>query len=147
MKTIKEFNRLVILLALVLAGSSLLISSANASITVIGNPDISDTSLSASDIENIFLGKKKSLPSGQKVKVVTLKSGASHDEFLSSYVKKSASQFSAFWKRKIVDGTGIPPKSFESEADLVAYIKSKSGTIGYISSDTPADGVKTIAVQ
>lgn len=147
MKSIQEFNRIVILIALVLAGCSILISRVNASVVVIANADISDSSLSSTDIENLFLGKKMTLPGGQKVKVVTLKSGETHDEFLSNYVNKSASQFSAFWKRKIVDGTGIPPKSFESESELVDFIKSNSGTIGYVSSDLTGVGVKTITIQ
>ena len=147
MKSIQALNRIVIMIAIGLAGCSLILSKATVSVVVVGNLDIADSSVTSSDLENIFLGKKTSLPSGQKVKVVTLKNGETHDTFLSSYVNKSASQFSAFWKRKIVDGTGIPPKSFESETDLIEYVKSNSGTIGYISSDTTASGVKTLSIE
>lgn len=146
MKTTQEFNRIVVILALILAGCSLMMSRANA-VEVVASPDITDDSLTASDIENLFLGKKKSLPGGQKVKVVTLKSGGAHDEFLSQYVGKSASQFSAYWKRKIVDGTGIPPKSFSSEQELIDYVKSQRSIIGYISDASSADGVNVIQVQ
>lgn len=147
MKTTQEFNRVVVILALILAGFSLMLSSANANVVVVASTDISDDTLSASDVENLFLGKKKSLPGGQKVKVVTLKGGDVHETFLSQYVNKSASQFSAYWKRKIVDGTGIPPKSFTSEQELLDYVKGKANIIGYISDTSGVDGVNVIQIQ
>lgn len=147
MKTMQDFHRLVLVLALALFGFSILVHQANADVVLVAHPDVPDASLSAADIENLFLGKRKTLPSGESVKVVTLKDGDAHDAFLSAYVNRSASQFSAFWKRKIVDGTGIPPKSFDSEAELIAHVKANSGTLGYVSNSTPADGVKVIAVE
>lgn len=146
MKTTQAFNRSVVILALILAGCSLLLSNANA-VQIVASPDISDSSLTSSDIENLFLGKKKSLPGGQKVKVVTLKGGDAHDSFLGAYVSKSSSQFSAYWKRKIVDGTGIPPKSFATEQDLIDYIKSNSNVIGYASDGVTTEGTKVIQIQ
>ena len=146
MKTTQAFNRSVVILALILAGCSLLLSNANA-VQVVASPDISDSNLTSSDVENLFLGKKMSLPGGQKVKVVTLKSGDTHDSFLSAYVSKSSSQFSAYWKRKIVDGTGIPPKSFASEQELIDYIKSNNNVIGYASDGSATEGTKIIQIQ
>jgi hypothetical protein len=141
-RSFKTAFRLISMTCFLLAGSQLF-----SDVILVGSPSISDTNIAASDVEAIFLGKKKSLSSGQKVKIVTLKDGDTHDMFLSSYLNKTASQFSAFWKRKIVDGTGIPPKKFDSESELLAYVRSKDDVIGYVSSGTALDGVKTLSVQ
>lgn len=134
--------------ALLLFAFSLPLSShVSADVIVISNSSVSDSSISAADLEKIFLGKKRSLSSGTKVKAVVLKSGAAHEQFLSTYVNKSAGQYSAYWKRKIVEGTGIPPKSFASESDLIAYIKNNANTIGYLSSEADTLGLNVISVN
>lgn len=108
-----------------------------ADLLVIANNSVSESSVSKQDLKMIFLGKKKSWEGGQKIKPVTLKDGESHDAFVNTYVEKTPASFSSFWKHAILSGTGIPPKSFTSEDDLVKYVAGKDGAVGYISSDTP----------
>lgn len=118
-----------------------------ADILVIANSSVSETSLSKQDVQLIFLGKKKSWGSGQKIKPAILKGGDTHEAFVSTYVEKTASSFSSYWKHAILSGTGIPPKSFSSEEDLVKYVAGQEGGVGYISNDTPHDGVAVLTVQ
>lgn len=124
-----------------------LFNIACAEVLLIGNNSISETSVSKSEVKRIFLGKMKKWNDGSKIRPVTLKRGAIHEEFMKDFVNKTASAFSSFWKRAIVSGTGIPPKSFVSEEEVVNYVSSKPGTLGYISPDTPHEGVKVISVQ
>jgi ABC-type phosphate transport system substrate-binding protein len=147
MKTFQDLYRLIILFGLTLGAFSVLISKANASVVMLASPDITETTLSAADVENIYLGKRRTLPNGQNVKFVVLKAGDAHETFMSTYVKRSGSQFSAFWKRKIVDGTGIPPKSIDSDAEMVAFLKSNPGHIGYVAEGTATNGLQVITLQ
>ncbi len=118
-----------------------------ASAIVIANPNVSQDSVKSADLAKLFLGKNQAWSDGQKMVPVTLESGSAHDSFLKMYLKKSASQFSTFWKQAIFTGQGIPPKSFKSEAELVDYVKKVAGAIGYISSETPHEGVKVLKVE
>ena len=73
-----------------------------------------------------------------------------HDEpqsFLKKYVGKSSSEFKNFWNKILFTGAGVPPTPFNSEADMVEYVKKTKGAIGYIDSSTPHSGVKTVKIN
>ncbi len=125
----------------------LLCRFASADIILIANNSVKETSISKGEVKRAFLGKKKRWADKQKINTVTLKKGAVHKDFVKKYINKSPSSFSSFWKRALVTGTGIPPKSFNTESDIVKYIEETQGGIGYISSDTPHDGVKVLSIE
>ena len=66
---------------------------------------------------------------------------------LKEFVKKSPSQFGSFWKKAVFTGAGKPPKSFKTEADLIRYVTSSPGSIGYIDASTLHEGVLVLQVQ
>lgn len=138
-----------IMFFIICAGILVLPGYSQAGIVVIANNSVAESSVTKQDLKMIFLGKKKSWDSGKKIKPVTLKDGASHEAFVSTYVEKTAASFSSFWKHAILSGTGIPPKSFSSEGDLLKYVAGKEGAVGYISSDTPYSDsdVKVLSIK
>ena len=111
---------------------------------VIVNNGVSSASLDNDTIKNIYLGKKSKWDDAQKIVAVALEEGTTHQAFLKTYVKKSPSQFSTYWKQMIFSGKGIPPKAFGSDAEIVEYVSSTAGAIGYIDSETSSSGVKVI---
>jgi hypothetical protein len=122
-------------------------ATAGADPLLIANPSVGDTSLKSSDVQLVFLGKKKKWENGDKIYVVTLKKGPLHEAFLKTHVNKTPSRFSSYWKIATVTGTGIPPKTFASEQELMTYVAGKKGAVGYISSSTIPDGVKTLSIE
>lgn len=52
-----------------------------------------------------------------------------------------------YWNRRMVEGKGLPPKVKTSDAEVVAFVASKTGGIGYVSEsvELPA-GVKVLEV-
>ena len=101
----------------------------------------------SNDVQLVFLGKKTKWENGDKIYVVTLKNGALHEAFLKAYVNKTPARFSSYWKIAIVTGTGIPPKTFASEQELMGYVADKKGAVGYISSSTEPEGVKMLSIE
>lgn len=114
---------------------------------IIVNNSVTQSSLSKEDVQLIFLGKKKKWDNGQRIKVAVLKSGPVNEAFLDKYLNKTPSKYSSYWKIAIVSGTGRPPKSFDSEQELIDYVSKEKGAIGYISSQTPFTNVKAIPVK
>jgi hypothetical protein len=47
----------------------------------------------------------------------------------------------------VFTGKGIPPKSFDTEAELVDFVKTTPGAVGYVSPRTDVTGVKILAVD
>lgn len=123
------------------------VSPASAEVVVIANKDVQTDSLTANTLMNIFLGKKSSWDDGQRIIFATLKSGKTHEDFIKTYVNKSSSQFSNYWKKQVFTGKGKLPEQFESEKDLVKYVASTKGAIGYISTGTDNSPVKIITVR
>ena len=113
---------------------------------VIANESISAPSISAGDLERVFLGKSTKIR-GDRVEIAVLSEGVTHAEFLTSYLHKNPRQFLSHWRKMCFTGKGSMPVSFASERELAAYVRATPGAIGYIDSGTPHAAVKTLAVS
>ncbi len=96
--------------------------------------------------QNIFLGKKAKWDSGEKIVPAVLAEGQAHEAFLKDVVKKTPSQFKTFWKKAVFTGTGSAPKSFKTGEEVVKFVASTKGAVGYVAASVPCEGVKTIAL-
>lgn len=116
-----------------------------ADIVVIANKNIPARELSKLQIKNIFLSKIKTVES-TRVRPVMLRKNDITDQFLKDAVGKSPSQFSNYYKKMIFTGRGKPPKKADSEEDMLLYVSSTSGAIGYISRENVTDDVQIVQV-
>ena len=126
---------------------NLAIQGAVAEVLIIANPSVKEDALSKIEIKQIFFGRNRKWSDGQKIHLAILKQGPVHESFVADYLDRTPDRYSSFWKVAIVSGTGYPPKSFTSEAELLNWVGENQGAVGYISSDTPHDGVKVISTQ
>lgn len=138
-------KRIVFLLPALLLFMSTMVYAG--SVKVVANKGLGLESVSRSELQQIFLGKVVTWSNGKKAVPVTLKGGAVHDEFLKTHMGKSPSQYDTFWKQAIFTGTGRPPKALGSDADVVKFVSSTEGAVGYISAESPYSGVVVIDVK
>jgi len=115
-------------------------------VVIIANKSVSDSFLSQKTVSDIYLGKKSAWSDGSKINFVVLK-GAAQDDFLETYVRKTASQFSTFWKKQVFTGKGSPPMAFDSDNAMIAFVARTPGAIGYVSANANVANVKTITVE
>jgi ABC-type phosphate transport system substrate-binding protein len=120
---------------------------AHAQVIVIANPNISATELSRAELRDLFTGAASSIKGSGEVAPVLLKSGPTHEEFLSTYVEKSDTAFRAGWRSLLFSGQSTMPKTFGSDAEVVDYVARTHGAIGYIARSSAHPGVKTMAVR
>ncbi len=113
-------------------------------IIIIANPDVPTNVLYKKDIKKIFLGKMGKWQNNDKIIPVVLKDESMHKLFLKEYIKRTPSQFKMVWKRAMFTGKGKPPKKFKTEKDMIEYIAKTKGAIGYVTSGTSIDKVKSI---
>jgi len=119
----------------------------DSSVILIANNSVTINDVPANFLKKVYLGKTKKWSDGSKLVPVSLKKGEVHTTFLKTNVRKSLSQFNTYWKKKIFTGKGTPPKSFSTEAELIKFVKSTPGALGYVSSSTNPDGVKKLAIK
>jgi hypothetical protein len=112
---------------------------------VVVNNACTETALSKDVLKSLYSGRKRSLPGGQRVEVLTV-DGAVHEHFVSDLLDSTPAQFTTYWQRLVFIGQGKMPRSFASEKDLLAYIAATPGALGYIDAATPHDGVKVLTI-
>jgi ABC-type phosphate transport system substrate-binding protein len=116
-------------------------------IIIITNKSVPADSLKQEDVKNIFIGKMTSWSNNEKINFATLPNGDEiHRAFLKKFVKRTPMQYSRYWKKQIFTGKGKTPKSFETEKDLLEYVATTKGAIGYITTGQISDGINDVKV-
>ena len=93
---------------------------------VIANPN---TSVTISDIREIFLGEKQFAGS---VKIVPVDNAAAQADFLGKVMKMDAAKYSTSWTKKSFRDGLSPPAVKSGDAAVLNYVKSTPGAIGYV---------------
>ncbi len=99
--------------------------------------NIAPEGLSREQLKSLFLGYQLYLK-GQRIKLVhvDLKSEAMVN-FTISVLGMSTREYSAYWRRKLFSGKGIPPREFEDQEELINYIEKNENTIGVLGFTKP----------
>jgi TonB family protein len=133
---------------LVVAAHALLIPShcLASDVKVIANLSVQADAISADDLKKIYLQEKNSLRDGTHVEPVLTKSGATHDAFLREFLNVNDDALQIYYRTLVFTGRGSMPRTFNSDAEIVAYVARTKGAIGYVSADSSTEGVKTLAL-
>ncbi|GLX79624.1 hypothetical protein tinsulaeT_29640 [Thalassotalea insulae] len=116
-----------------------------AEVSVIVNSSNGDT-INQKLIKQIYLGKAKSFPSGNKITVLTLNDDAKGtDLFRQNALNKSNSQYKSYWAKRAFTGKGTPPKELSNANEMINAVKSDAGAIGFVDSSAVTGDVKVVA--
>ncbi len=132
-------------LALCLGGTAAV--AADDGLVVIANPGISLESIESKDLQRIYLGKKTMWDDGTSIVTVMPKQGNVHDRFIEDYLDRSVQRFATYWRQMVFTGKGVPPRSFVQETDLISFVASTPGSLGFASDDADMSGVKVLTVE
>jgi len=123
---------------------SLLFSQAHAGeIVVIGNSNV--PKMDAVTIQKVFTGKFISV-SGINVTPVGVKPGsAARNRFLQEFLNQDEEKYTAYWTVRRYIGKGAPPAELSSAADVINYVQSTPGAVGYIDEAELKQGMNVIA--
>lgn len=130
-------------LLLVVAASA---PAAAADVQLIANPELGVSELSAGDVRDIFLGNRTTV-AGAAVEPVFAQSGVAHDAFLKTYLGKSNAALRNYFKTLVFTGKGAQPKTFASDSEVLKYVASTKGAIGYVSTTASTSGAKKIHLR
>ncbi len=147
-KLIKKNRARVIVLLIVVAIFVVVAPvSAFADVAVVANKNIGEKSISEKQAKKIWLGKTKSL-GGTSLKPADLPKGNdSRKKFYKAVVKKNEKKLKAYWARIVFSGKGSPPKLFKSDAEVINWVASTPGAVGYVDSVSINDSVKVLLIS
>ncbi|MEM9555170.1 MAG: hypothetical protein AAGC60_13020 [Acidobacteriota bacterium] len=100
------------------------------------------------DLLSSYLLKKKSRwDHGITVEPADLDSQSQTRVALSEDVHgRSVASIKNYWQRQIFSGRNVPPPEVSSDSEMVAFVSSNPGGIGYVSASASLSGVKSIRV-
>jgi len=114
---------------------------------VVANLEVSTESLSRAQLSDIFLKRASNWPGGGRVVPADLGEGnKAFDAFCLAIHGKPGSLIRAFWKRVAASGRDTPPVVRNSDEEMLAFVRTTRGAVGYVSAGANTPGVKVLRV-
>lgn len=95
-------------------------------------------------VAKIYTGKLISV-GGVNVTPVCLKNKNLRNKFLQNFVGLDEEKYVAYWTVRRYIGKGIPPRELSSVDEMIKYVQSTPGAIGYIDDSDLRPGVNVVA--
>jgi len=118
-----------------------------ADVVIVANPSVKASEVTTDELKQVFLGAKSALGDGSAVEPVLAQAGTAHEAFLKTYLGKSDPALRNHFKSLVFTGKGSMPKSFASDAEIVAHVAKTKGAIAYLGAPPAGAGVKRITVK
>ena len=105
------------------------------------------TTLSGSQIADIFLGKSARFPDGSAaVPIDQAEGSAPREAFYIEFAGKTPAQLNAHWSKIIFTGRGQAPAEMASGAEVRKRVAENPRAIGYLDRSSVDSGLKVLAV-
>ena len=123
-------------------------SAAASDFKLVANPSVPVTSLSRAQLSSAFLKKTDKWPNGTPI--VPVEQG--HDSalrvsFCRAVHDKTLAMIDSYWQKQVFSGRASPPLTRASDADVIAYVRSAPGAIGYVSVGADPAGLKVVHLE
>jgi ABC-type phosphate transport system substrate-binding protein len=123
-------------------------SAAAQDFKVIAHPGVAAADAPAAALAKVFTKQSSKLPDGSAVTPADLgKESPVRAAFTRAVHGKSVAAIETFWQQQIFSGKEVPPATKDTDAAMLAWVRSTPGAIGYVSAGAGTDGVKVIAVK
>lgn len=95
----------------------------------------------------VFTLRKRRWSDGQPIRVFVLEDDSpAHQDFVKKRLRMFPYQLRQHWNRVVFSGTGIAPRSFESQEALLNALSGMPNAIGYAEPDALPEGIVVIEV-
>lgn len=132
-----------------LAATVLITGTAQAaSYKVVVNNSVSVNSLSKKAASDLFLKKTTKWENGSAVAPVDqLESSNAREGFSKAVHGKTAAAVKSYWNQQIFSGRDVPPVEKKSDAEVLSFVRSNPGAIGYVSEAASVEGVRVVSIN
>ncbi|HEV8579125.1 MAG TPA: phosphate ABC transporter substrate-binding protein [Thermoanaerobaculia bacterium] len=118
-------------------------------VVVIVNAANSTSALAAAEVSSLFLKKTEAWPDKTPASPVDLDERSPARESFSRQIhSKRTAAIKSYWQKMIFSGREVPPPEKASPEEVVRFVRSHPGGIGYVPAGTPlGSGVKILEVR
>lgn len=139
-------TRVMILMIALAAGLAPVAEAAKFKVVV--HPDNATLSMSRADVSALFLKKTVRWPDGSPVAAVDQTDTSTvRADFCAAVHKKHAAAIRSYWQQQIFSGRDTPPLSKSNDAQVLEYVRTHRGAVGYVSDSATTAGVKVVEVN
>ncbi len=104
--------------------------------------------LSREHLSKIFLKQIDRWEAGLRVAPVNQPVDSRVRDVFSRYVHhRSGSRINAFWQQQIYSGGGVPPPERTGDPEVLEFVRSHRGGIGYVSPAADTRGTKVVSIS
>lgn len=136
---------------ILLLGALLVATAATAQplpFVVVVNPDTPVSALSREALSRIFLRKVMWWDNGLPMRPVDLSyDSVTRQRFSDEIIGRSVRAVRSHWQQAIFSGQEAPPPVFDTDAEVLRYVRRNRGAIGYVSARTPLEGVRAVRIE
>jgi len=135
-----------VVVSIVIAGSRP--ADAGDAFKVIVNVKVTGQAVSRETLAQVFLGRVDRWSDGKAITAVDLSTTSPvRAAFSQSVLNMSILSVRQYWTRSIASGR-IPPMARSTDEDVIAFVSSRTGGVGYVSADAILpDTVRALVVQ
>jgi ABC-type phosphate transport system substrate-binding protein len=105
--------------------------SAHAEVAVIANPKNALAALTRQEVQDIFMGRTRTFPSG-KFALPIDQSSPLRAEFYQLLTGRPVEQINAYWARIMFTGQASPPLQVPDDSAVLKTVQENEGAIGYV---------------
>jgi len=115
---------------------------------VVVNASNPTSALTKDDLARVYLKKQTSWKGGGSVAVVDQSPKAPvRAQFSMQVLGRDVPTMKNYWQQSLFSGRGVPPIEQPSDQQVLSFVASNQGAIGYVSADAPLPaGVKAIEI-
>lgn len=125
-------KKILLVLVLIIGASSLVTNLKAQVIVVIANKSVSEESLSKDQLFKVLTQDQTYWGNDSQIKMVDYSGGGIQGAFFGK-LGKDAGFFEKIWTQNKFKGSAEPPIKKGSEGDVISYVSSTPGAIGYVS--------------
>lgn len=112
---------------------------------LIVHPSSEIDEITRSRLSQLLLKKSTRWEDGQRAIPIDLSGNSEIRKTLSKEIHgRSLASIKSFWQRQIFSGTTVPPPEMGTDQEVLDFVRRQPGSVGYISAQTPFDGVKEL---
>lgn len=132
----------------VAASLGLSVNASAQEVKIIANSSVSANDITSDLASKIFMKQSTKFADGSAAApVYQAKTSPVRIAFDKSVLGKSVSAVETFWQQQIFSGKDVPPAAKTSDDEVVAFVKSTPGGIGYVSGAAATAGVKVLVLK
>ncbi len=122
-------------------------SRAESDFVLVVHPGNDVVSISSQDVELIFLSRKRMWPDGETIAAVINENPKIYGVFSYTVLKRSPRQYLLFRKKMLFRGQGMPPPSVQTDKEVIEYVATHVGGLGYVSPEAVTPTVKVVSIS